>query len=194
MKPPGLSRRALLALGFGACLATVTRSASAVVVPISLQVQLLAKVASYDRNLATRAGGNFVTLIVKKDGDPESTSSADHALHAFGGIDRVAGLPHSEAVIAYEGASALLAACTSKRASLVFLMPGLSNEIDAVREALAKASLITASAVPTDVPKGVVIGVDQVSGKPKLLVNLPVALQQRVDFSGELLRIATVIR
>jgi hypothetical protein len=192
------SRRALLGAGFGVVLGGLSsRSAlaeSSSIVPIGLQVQLIAKVAAYDRNFAARAGTSVVTLIVKNDRDPESTASADHARHAFGGIDRIVGLAHSEEVLAYVGASALASSCTAKRAAIIYVMPGLSNEIDAIRSALSSLNVLTACAIPSDLPKGIVLAVDQLSGKPKLLVNLPQAQKQRVDFSGDLLRMATVIR
>ncbi len=189
-----LTRRRFLELGVGACLVSLAESAQAVGVPISLQVQLLAKLASYDRNLTARAGSSVLTLVVKKDDDAESSSSAEHALHTFSGLTRIAGLPHAEELISYSGPAALASACASKRAAIVYLMPGVGGDVDSIREALSKLSILSASVVPADVSKGVVVGVDHVSGRPKILINLAQAIQQRVDFSGELLRIATVIR
>jgi hypothetical protein len=54
--------------------------------------------------------------------------------------------------------------------------------------------IISVSPVPEDVARGIVLGFEVVSGKPKLLVNLPRARQQNVAFKPELLRLARVIQ
>jgi hypothetical protein len=133
-------------------------------------------------------------LIVKKSGDADSDSAASHALHDLGDVDTVGGLSHEQEIVTYSSASALADLCTKRRACVVYLMPGLSKEIDGIREALSALSVLTAATVPEDVASGVVVGFDQVSGKPKLLINLPQARRQQVDFSADLLRVATVIR
>lgn len=179
-----------------ACALVVSRRVSAadIAVPISLQAKLLAKLAAYDRNLQARAGGVVRVVIVKRGDDAESGAAAGHAQHAFGDIDAIGGLPHEEELIVYSGAAALALHCEKRRASVLYLMPGLSKEIESVREALAKLSILSACVLPDDVSRGVVVGFDQVSGKPKLLINLPQARRQQVEFGADVLRIATVIR
>lgn len=189
-----MTRRGLV-VGSIACLVTFSRSVIAdVAVPIDLQVKLLAKVAGYDRNLQARAQGVVRVLIVKKADDADSASAAGHAQHDFGDVDTIGGLPHEEEVITYAGAPALAAYCEKRHASIVYLMPGLSKETSAIRESLSTLSILSATAEPEEVAKGVVVGFDQVSGKPKLLINLPQARRQQVEFAADVLRVATVIR
>ena len=44
-----------------------------------------------------------------------------------------------------------------------------------------------------DVPKGIVLSFDLVSGKPKIVVHLGQAKRQDVQFKAELLKLARVI-
>jgi len=164
-----------------------------VAVPVNLQAELVAKVAAYDKNLATRAGDRVHVLIVVKPKDDEATRFAKHLESALGGIDRIGGLPHDEAVVPYSNARALADACRAKKAAIVYLAPGLGEEIAQIRGALEGVSVLSVSAVGGDVAKGVVLGFDLVSGKPKIVVHLGQAKKQDVQFKAELLKLARVI-
>jgi len=76
--------------------------------------------------------------------------------------------------------------------AIVFVTPGFADDVDAIRGALDGVDVLSASAVADYVPKGVVLGFDLVSGKPKLLVNLTQAKKQQVDLSSDVLKLMKV--
>jgi hypothetical protein len=179
-------------------LACVLSAASAawaqeIVVPVQLQAELVAKVASYDKNLPARAGNLVRVLIVVKAGDDSSTRFGNHMESALGGIDRIGGLPHEQATATFASARAIADACRSKRISIVYLAPGLGEEVAGIRAALDGVNVLTVAAVASEVPKGIVLGFDLVSGKPKIVVHLGQARLQDVQFKAELLKLAKVI-
>jgi hypothetical protein len=162
-------------------------------VPVQLQAELVAKVASYDRNLPARAGDRVHVLIVVKPKDDASSRFAKHMESALGGVDKIGGLPHDEATAPYAGARALAETCKAKRIAIVYLAPGLGEEVAAIRAALEGVNVLSVAAVAGDVPKGIVLGFDLVSGKPKIVVHLAQAKRQDVQFKAELLKLAKVI-
>jgi hypothetical protein len=164
-----------------------------VVVPVNLQAELVAKVAAYDKSLPTRAGDRVHVLIVVKAKDDGSGRFAKHLESALGGIDRIGGLPHDEAIVTYSNARALADLCRAKRAAIVYLAPGLGEEAAQIRGALEGVSVLSVSAVAGDVQRGIVLGFDLVSGKPKIVVHLAQAKKQDVQFKAELLKLARVI-
>jgi hypothetical protein len=162
-------------------------------VPAALQAELVAKVAAYDKNLPARAGDRVHVLIVvvpKNDGASRFAKSLENAL---GGVDKIGGLPHDQATIAYAGAAPLADTVRVKHAAIVYLAPGLTSEMPAIRDALAGISVLSVAAVAAEVPQGVVLGFDLVSGKPKIVVHLGQAKKQEVAFRAELLKLAKVI-
>jgi hypothetical protein len=161
-------------------------------VPVSLEAQLLAKVVAYDRHMPARAGGRAHVLILSKTGNPDSERAAAQMVSAIGAISELAGLPHDEVVWPYNGASGLAEACKNKHVAIVFVTPGFADDVDAIRGALDGVDVLSASAVADYVPKGVVLGFDLVSGKPKLLVNLTQAKKQQVDLSSDVLKLMKV--
>lgn len=164
-----------------------------VAVPIALQAELVAKVASYDRNLPARAGDRVHVLIIVKANDDASSAFAKHMESALGGVDKIGGLPHDEVTAPFGGAKALADACRAKRISIVYLAPGLGEEVAGIRAALDGVNVLSVAADAADVARGIVLGFDLVSGKPKIVVHLGQAKRQDVSFKAELLKLAKVL-
>jgi hypothetical protein len=163
-----------------------------VAVPVQLQAELVAKVASYDRNLAARAGDRVHVLIVVNAKSDASQSFAKHMTSALGGVDKIGGLPHDETTAPFGGAKALADACRAKKISIVYLAPGLADEVPGIRSALDGVNVLSVAADAGEVAKGIVLGFDLVSGKPKIVVHLGQAKKQDVSFKAELLKLAKV--
>ena len=163
-----------------------------VAVPISLQAPLLARVAAYDGNLTSRAGDHVRVFIVMRAGDPDSERSALQARSALADVPAIAGLEHEQTIVPFSSASDLVKLCREKHATILYFMPGLSDRIEAIARSLVNVSVLTAAAVGSDAPRGIVVGFDLVSGKTTLLINLRQARQQNVNLSSGVLHLATV--
>lgn len=161
-------------------------------VPEKLQAELLAKIAAYDRSFAARAGDRAHVLIVDKPDDADSVRSATHLEAELHELPDVGGLPHDEAVVPWPGASGLADLVRSRHAAIVYFTPGFAADVGAIRAALDGVDVLSVAAIPDYVPPGIVLGFDVVSGKPKLLVNLPQARRQHVAFMAEILKMAKV--
>ncbi|HVY48094.1 MAG TPA: YfiR/HmsC family protein [Minicystis sp.] len=168
--------------------------ADEVAVPVPLQMQLLAKVAGYDRNLPARAGDRVHVLVVTRPGNVESARVAAQAESALADVESIGGLPHDQTTSAYADAPALARLVRARRISIVYLTPGFGDaDVEAIAAALSGGDVLSASAVAATVPHGVVLGFDLVSGKPKLLVHLGQARRQHVDLSAEVLKLMRVV-
>jgi hypothetical protein len=181
-------------LGLVALVAVVARDARAedVLVPESLQAELVAKMAAYDRSFAARAGDRAHVLIFDKPDDANSARSAAHLEAAFHALGDVGGLPHDETIVEWPGAGALAQVVRARHAAIVYFTPGFAQDIGAIRTSLDGVDVLSVTAVGDYVPLGIVLGFDLVSGKPKLLVNLGQARKQHVAFMAEVLKMARV--
>lgn len=191
------SWRRLWRAGLLALLAAVTvvrpSAAEEVPVPVNLQAELLAKVSEYDRSFPARAGERAHVLIVMKEGNPDSARVASTMQSALGRRDQIAGLPHDEQVADYTTATDLAVACRERHLAVVYVGPGFSeSDIDAIRTGLEGVDVLTVAAVPQYVEKGIVLGFDLISGRPKLLFNLTQAKKQHVAIRGEALKLMKV--
>jgi hypothetical protein len=189
LRPAGLVLAAVVA---SVLLVGPDARAEDVAVPIALEAQLLAKVASYDRHFVDRAAGSAKILLLVKPGNSQSSRTAAEMQRELGSVSQIAGLPHEEIVASYTDGASLKAACERDHIAVVFFGPGFADDIEAIRAALEGVDVLTAAAVPDYVPKGIVLGFDLVSGKPKLLVHLTQARIQHVDFSSSVLKLMRV--
>lgn len=164
-----------------------------VAVPLDLQVELLAKVAAYDRNFAARAGAEARVVIVRRPSVADSERVASHVHAALRALSAIDGLPPAPSLLDWVDANAVRDAVKARRAAIVYFAPGLGDDMASIAKALDGADVLSAAASPAYVQKGAVLGFDLVSGKPKLLVNLGAARRQNVAFKAELLKIAKVI-
>lgn len=166
--------------------------AETIAVPIRLQAELLAKVASYDRNFEARTGERVRMLLLVKAGDPESSRAAAEMKSALSSIDTIGALPHDEDIATYSDAAQLAESCRARKVSIVYIGPGFAPQLETMREAMGELQLLSVGSVAEYVPSGVVLGFDLVSGRSKLLVNLTQARRQGVEFRAEILKLTRV--
>jgi hypothetical protein len=164
------------------------------ILPIAIQVELLVKVASYDRNFQQRAGDRAHIFIFTKPGNGDSARVAAQVEAGLARASTIGGLPHDEAVTPYRGAAELADLCRKERAAIVFFGPGFRQDIAGIREALDGVDVLSASAIPEYVEAGIVLGFDVASGRPELLVNLPQARRQKVALRADVLKLMKVFQ
>jgi hypothetical protein len=163
-------------------------------VPADMQAELLAKLETYDRSFAERAGSTAKVLLVTRSGNGRSEASAADMRAALARLDRIGGLPHQEVAASYPGADALAQRCKSDQIAIVYLTPGLDEEVGAIKTSMTGVSVLTVTAVPANVPRGLVLGFELEAGKPKILLNLPQAKAQGVNFAADVMRLMKVFR
>jgi hypothetical protein len=184
----------MLALGLALLLRALPGVAQSDVVPIKMQAELFGKLASYDRNFQKRAGPKALVVLVVAPRNAQSTTFAASMRLALERLERIGGLPHHENVVQYENAAALAKLCRAERAAAIYLGPGLEAESERVAAALSGLDVLSVASNPAYVEQGIVLGFDLVSGKPRILVNLPQAKRQNVNFRADVLKLMKVLR
>jgi hypothetical protein len=163
-------------------------------VPAGIQAELLSKLEGYDKGFAERAGDVANVLLLVKPGSAKSAVAAAEMRSALARLDRVGGLPHRETVAAYSGAAQLAQKIRSEHVAVVYVTPGLDDELGKIREALDSVNVLTLGALAAYVPEGMVLAFEIEAGKPKILLNLEQAKHQGVKFPTEVLRLMKVFR
>lgn len=169
-------------------------AADDVTVPVSLQIELMLKVASYDKNLKQRAGDRLRVAVLFKQDDADSARYAGQALKALSEVDDVSGMPVEPVSVIFTDAAALARFTREGGVSVLYVAPGFQDaELEAVARALDGISVLSAGALPRYTLRGLVLGFDLVGGKPKLWVHLERARRQHVELSSSVLKLMRVI-
>lgn len=164
-----------------------------VAVPVPLQMDLLLKVAGYDRNLPARARGTVRLLILTKRDDSRSKNVGEQAARALSGKD-VKGMPTEIVTQTFADGAALTERVREGRVSILYAAPGFGpRELLTIARSLAGLNVLSSGALAHFVDTAVALGFDLVGGKPKLLVNVRRAREQGVDLSSQVLKLAKVI-
>ena len=163
-------------------------------VPISLQVDLLARVAAYEQHYAARAGTEAVVLVAVRQGHAESARASGQFEAGLRRSATLAGRSVRVLRHPFTSGAALRVAVDENAAAIVYLTPGLGDQVNAIARALDGASVLTVSAIGSDAERGAVLAFELVAARPTLVVNLRQARLQGVVFSSQLLRLARVIQ
>ena len=184
---------ALATAGLAMLVPSLTLADEDMAVPVPLQIELLLKVAGYDKNLAARAPSVVRVLVLTKAGNAQSTRVGQAAARARVG-KTAGGRPVEVSSAAFSGGAALASKVKEARLAIVYVAPGFdADEMTGIARSLAGISVLSAGALTRFIDDGVVLGFELVSGKPKLLVHLKRAHDQSVELSSQVLKIVRVI-
>lgn len=162
------------------------------VVPIELQVELLAKVLRYDRTFSARVGDEVRVLVVHAADAPESTRVGQELVAALRAMPRLGGVAHRETLHAFTTEAALAAVVKEQRIAVVVFAPGFAGKAARLKAVFDGCDCLTVGSTPDGIREGLVLGLDLVSGKPHMLFNLGQSRRQGLDFRAELLQLMTV--
>lgn len=190
--------RARAAIGMAVCalLAAIYPLANAfaddVSVPIELQVDLLGRVAKFERTFGLKGTTPAKVVVVSKAGSTASTRASAQLMTALGRAAKFAGRPLTTVSHAFSNAETLKRAAAG--AAIVYLTPGLSAEMKSIAASLSGSQIIVVASSNGDVERGAVLGFELQSARPRIVVNLAQARAQKLDFNSQLLRLAKVVQ
>lgn len=160
--------------------------------PFPVQAQILARILPYDRGFAARVKGDVVVLLLHKANDPESRNAVHQMGRALTDVGQVRKAKIRVHTLEYTSAAALAAACASHGVHVLYVAPGFRGQVSAMARALVGTGILSVAAVETYVQEGAVLGVDIVSGKPRMSIHLAQARAQKIDFPAAVLQLAKV--
>jgi hypothetical protein len=184
----------LLALGL-ALLGAGPLGAETMALAADVQIPLLLKVLTYDRNFERKAGKELAIGIVHDPSDRDSAKATDEVgTTLFKLTSRtVKGLPLKYYTIEFTGAADLERFVKEKKISVLYLAPGNAKNLPVLLKVAEDLDLTTLTGVPDYVRRGAMVGIGVNQDKPQILINLASARAGGSDFDASLLRIATVL-
>lgn len=190
MKP-----HAFLPALLGFVLATAPVAAASVAVPFDIQVPLLLKALTYDRNLKSRAGEQVrIAVLVPSKGGRGAAEDLQTAVGAL--PDRtVNGLPVSFREISVNDEATLDRALGEGRWAAAYVLPGFGREeLEQIKRVCQSRHVLAVAASVEEVERGLAFAVGVREGKPQIVVNLPGSKACGSEFDLALLRVSRVIQ
>jgi len=165
-------------------------------VPADLQVPLILKVLTFDRNFEDRIPTELIVGIVFKPGDAASIAVRDDVSAAFLALDgkTVKKVPIRYIELPFSSPTELLQTARDSGVNVFYVTPGNSGTLSGLLEVSTSLGILTTTGVPDYVTQGVAVGIGTRSDKPLILINLSSSRSTGSEFDASLLRIARVIR
>ena len=167
--------------------------ASEAAVPPRLQASLIARVAPFDRSLVARARTRVLLLVVIRRDDAESQHVASGVIDALKSEAQIAGLPVEVERVEVRTVREVLDEIRVRHPTIVYFSTAFSDDAPALAKGLAGEDLLTITAESEAVSRGICVGFDVVSGKPRVLINLQQSKNQHANFQATLLHLAKVV-
>lgn len=179
-----------------ACVCGAARArAQEMEVPVALQLPLLLKVLSFDRQLSARAGGTLVIAVAYQSGFRASAQVKDEMLHAAAAIGprtQIGGLTVHVVAIDLDQDD-LVEGLERSKATVVYLAPVRGIDVKALSAMTRIAHVTTVTGVPRYVEQGLSVGVRLRGDRPQILVNLAASRFEGAEFGAELLKLVQVL-
>lgn len=169
-------------------------SAFAARIPIDKSAPILIRALAYDRDLRNRAGASVTLAVIYNPSSSASVAESNTALAAFKQLESltIQGLPFRATRLPY--GPDLSAKIAEQGIDALFIVDGLSSELDALVDLTRRRKVVTLTTDEADIRRGAAIGVVLADGKPTLMVNLAASTAEGAQLSSELLRLAKVLR
>jgi hypothetical protein len=178
-----------LILAIGLSMAIPSLAAQEVPVPVRVQVPLLLRIMSFDRNLAQRRTGDLVIAVLYQSRNRTSMAIAEEVTRTLGS------LAGTEAVgIDLDNVVDLRAARAQSRGLVLYVSPLRGVEISRIVGVSREAGVTTVTGVPRYVEEGIAIGLDLKAERPEIVVNLAGARAEGADFTAQLLKLARLVQ
>lgn len=161
--------------------------------PPELKLPLLIKVLSFDRGLEDRHGDAVVAIVYQRQ-VPGSVRERDVWLEAARTPLHLRGARVRVVAIDYRSADQLVHSLREAHATVVFLSSLRAVDVPALAEDVRVAGFRTATDTPAVASRAASIGLLLRSGRPHIVINMPLALREGSDFSSQLLRVAEVVK
>ncbi|MDH3600867.1 MAG: YfiR family protein [Candidatus Tectomicrobia bacterium] len=182
-----------------ACLLLVvlplTVQAEEMPVPANIQVPLILKILTFDRNFSHKITSALSIGIVYDPLNPLSNRAQTEIAQILDQYTAktIRRLPIKYVSLEYSGEQPLDEIATVNEINVFYIMPGMAEHLPALLRFSQAHRITTVTGVPDYVEKGVAVGIGMKKNrKPGILINLPASKSQGNAFEANLLRLAVV--
>lgn len=163
-------------------------------VPADLQYSLFLKILTFDRNFKARVGDEIVVGMVYQKNYRESNSVKEEFTKAMdeSTIKSIEDIPIRQVPVNLNNTD-LDSAVSQMKIDILYITSLRAVKIEDITKVSRAKQLTTLTGVPDYVESGLAVGIGTKGDKPLIIINLPAAKKEGVDFNSQLLRLAKIV-
>ena len=153
------------------------------------------RVLAYDKNLAARASGGEVTIVVVSGSTPAARRERERWVAGFALMPKVkvGGRAVRIHAVDFESEQAFDELAAAQRPAAVIALPDLGAELPAVRRVARARKALTFARHEGAVREGIAVGLIASDDKDEIVINLGAARAEGVRFDAGLLQLARLV-
>lgn len=163
-------------------------------VPVDVQFSLFSKILTFDRNLPARVNDSLVVGLVYQKKFRGSLIVKNKAVEATPSLKKMGGFNSRCVEIDISDAADLAKAISKNGVDILYIAPLRAVEMEKIAAASRARQTMTLTGVPEYVESGLAVGIGMQGGKPRIIINLPAAKAEGVDFDSRLLKLAKILK
>ena len=174
----------------------VVASAQEMPVPIKIQYELFLKILTYDRSFKKRVGDEIVIGIVYQRRFRISLNVKNELVEVIekSSTKKLEEIPIRYVPIDLDDEPALTDAISRNSIDILYVAPLRALELKTITELSRQKQVMTLTGVPDYVKSGLAVGIGLKGKRPQIIINLPAAKAEGVDFRAQLLKVAKIIK
>jgi hypothetical protein len=156
----------------------------------------ITRALAYDGNLVARAGPSVSMAVLYRTGDAASQREAEAWHEQFRQLTslRILGLPFESLLLGFRSPGEFRNAIVEKGIDAVFVCSGLEKDLIAIQKVTRERKVTSVASREEQVTEGLSLGVFPVDSRAVLFVNLSAAKEEGAAFSGDMLKLAKIVR
>jgi hypothetical protein len=165
-------------------------------VPVHVQLPVLMKIITFDRNLKKRDTKDLVIGILYQSKFRMSLDVKNQLVAALDDspLKEVEGAPIRYMPVDLEDQTDLQSTILKGEITVLYITPLRAIDIGSITAVSQALRILSFTAVPDYVDLGVAVGLGTKGDYPQIIINLPSARAEGADFSSQLLKLAKIIR
>jgi len=166
--------------------------------PVSprVQIPILLKVLTYDRNFEKKVGDKLVIGILYDSQDDDSEKIKEKVSDVLDSLSgkTVKDVPFTYVDLDYNSKKSQKNSIESKKVDVLYLAPGGIGHLKSIVQISQEYKILTITGVPDYVKRGISVGIGLKDKKPEIWINLGSTKAEGSDFTANLLKLCKVIR
>ena len=169
-------------------------NAQQIVVPVQIQIPLLLKVISLEKNISSRAVKYSIGIIFQQSS--QASREVKDELIAMNGKKEsflLNGTRVNFIPLEVESEKDIARILNSQRVDALYIPPLTSMNIKMLTEATKSNRVLSVTGVPEYVERGVSVGIGIEGEKPEVIINVTASKEEGVEFSSKVLKMARIV-
>jgi hypothetical protein len=175
---------------------TATVCAQEIDVPVDVQVPLFLKILSFDRNLKTRSGKEVVIGVIYQGKMRASLKAMEEFIAAVNTSppQDVGNIPVRCVPIEVGAGSDVASTIATNNVNILYITPLRAVDMVALAGFCRSKQVPALTGVAEYIQSGAAVSIGIKGDRPEIVVNLPVAKAEGMDFDSQLLKLAKIIQ